>query len=115
MEPIPPWPMMRFTRYLPRSTSPDLRGIGINDSYLDLHSCADPDGRRWIRLFCAESTQKCVYLLYYTVHRVAIAELSIRGRRGRMKSINADLPILIGQAGPLNGNRWEIEKELLIG
>ena len=32
-----------------------------------------------------------------------------------MKSINVDLPILIGQAGPLNGNRWEIEKELLIG
>jgi len=32
-----------------------------------------------------------------------------------MKSVNIDLPILIGQAGPLNGNRWEIEQELLIG
>lgn len=32
-----------------------------------------------------------------------------------MKSVNVDLPILIGQAGPLNGNRWEIEQELLIG
>ncbi|HEY4691911.1 MAG TPA: FHA domain-containing protein [Bellilinea sp.] len=32
-----------------------------------------------------------------------------------MKSVNVDLPILIGQAGPLNGNRWEIVKELLIG
>jgi DNA-binding winged helix-turn-helix (wHTH) protein len=32
-----------------------------------------------------------------------------------MKLINVDLPILIGQAGPLNGNRWAIEQELLIG
>jgi len=32
-----------------------------------------------------------------------------------MKIVNADLPILIGQAGPLNGNRWEIDQELLIG
>ncbi len=32
-----------------------------------------------------------------------------------MKSVNVDLPILIGQAGPLNGNRWEIVKELIIG
>lgn len=32
-----------------------------------------------------------------------------------MKTFKPDLPILIGQAGPLNGNRWEIDQELLIG
>lgn len=32
-----------------------------------------------------------------------------------MKSVNADLPVLIGQAGPLNGNRWDVDQELLIG
>lgn len=32
-----------------------------------------------------------------------------------MKKVTADLPVLIGQAGPLNGNRWEIADELLIG
>jgi len=32
-----------------------------------------------------------------------------------VKKVTADLPVLIGQAGPLNGNRWEIADELLIG
>lgn len=32
-----------------------------------------------------------------------------------MKSVNADLPVLIGQAGPLNGNRWDVDQEMLIG
>lgn len=32
-----------------------------------------------------------------------------------MKKVTADLPVLIGQAGPLNGNRWEIADEILIG
>lgn len=32
-----------------------------------------------------------------------------------MNSAGNDLPVLIGQAGPLNGNRWAIAKILLIG
>jgi pSer/pThr/pTyr-binding forkhead associated (FHA) protein len=32
-----------------------------------------------------------------------------------MDSVGNDLPVLIGQAGPLNGNRWAIAKILLIG
>jgi len=32
-----------------------------------------------------------------------------------MSSVGNDLPVLIGQAGPLNGNRWAIAKTLLIG
>jgi len=32
-----------------------------------------------------------------------------------MNMVGNDLPVLIGQAGPLNGNRWAIAKSLLIG
>lgn len=32
-----------------------------------------------------------------------------------MKKGYTDLPVLIGQAGPLNGNRWDIADELIIG
>jgi len=32
-----------------------------------------------------------------------------------MKTINTDLPVLIAQSGPLNGNRWDIEQELVLG
>lgn len=32
-----------------------------------------------------------------------------------MKPIGTDTPVLIGQAGPLNGQRWGIEDELIIG
>lgn len=32
-----------------------------------------------------------------------------------MKTVNADLPVLIGQSGPLTGHRWDIDQELLIG
>ena len=32
-----------------------------------------------------------------------------------MEQGNVDLPILIGQSGPLNGLRWVIEREKLIG
>jgi hypothetical protein len=57
-------------------------------------------------------TQKFLNLLYYTVQ---VNELTIfRMGRGRMKTIKADMPVLIGQAGPLNGRRWEIAQDLLI-
>jgi pSer/pThr/pTyr-binding forkhead associated (FHA) protein len=32
-----------------------------------------------------------------------------------MPKTGADLPILIGQAGPLNGERWMLERALTIG
>lgn len=32
-----------------------------------------------------------------------------------MKTVNSDLPVLIAQSGPLNGNRWDIDQELVIG
>lgn len=32
-----------------------------------------------------------------------------------MKTVNSDLPVLIAQSGPLNGNRWDIDQELIIG
>ncbi len=32
-----------------------------------------------------------------------------------MKKIGSDSPVLIGQSGPLNGQRWPIENELIIG
>lgn len=32
-----------------------------------------------------------------------------------MNTEKVDMPVLIGQAGPLNGNRWDIDEDLLIG
>ena len=32
-----------------------------------------------------------------------------------MAQTGAELPVLIGQTGPLNGQRWQIDRELLIG
>lgn len=32
-----------------------------------------------------------------------------------MKVVNSDLPVLIAQSGPLNGNRWDLDEELIIG
>src|SRR5574340_385709 len=32
-----------------------------------------------------------------------------------MKTVNSELPVLIAQSGPLNGNRWDIDQELVIG
>lgn len=32
-----------------------------------------------------------------------------------MDKFNADVPVIIGQAGPLNGQRWTIDKVLVVG
>jgi hypothetical protein len=32
-----------------------------------------------------------------------------------MNEVGAELPVLIGQTGPLNGKRWQIEHELVLG
>ena len=32
-----------------------------------------------------------------------------------MDRAGAELPVLIGQTGPLNGERWQIERELILG
>src|SRR5690554_4524606 len=32
-----------------------------------------------------------------------------------MNQTGAELPVLIGQAGPLNGQRWQIDREMVFG